>query len=107
MGQYSRQEIEDAFQHFQEAADRSAKSGDWREWSECFTEDATYYEHHYGKMEGRQAIYEWIQQTHDRAADRGHAQLPDRLVRHRRGARLGALLGVERDGRPRRRLAAP
>jgi hypothetical protein len=63
MGQYSRQEIEDAFQHFQETADRSAKSGDWREWSEIFTEDAKYYEHHYGMMEGRQAIYEWIQKT--------------------------------------------
>ena len=63
MGQYSRQEIEDAFRHFQEAADRSAKSADWREWSECFTEDATYYEHHYGRMEGREAIYQWIQKT--------------------------------------------
>jgi hypothetical protein len=63
MGQYSRQEIEDAFRHFQEAADRSAKSGEWREWSECFTEDATYYEHHYGRMEGREAIYRWIQKT--------------------------------------------
>jgi hypothetical protein len=63
MGKFSRAEIEDAFRHFQEAADRSAKSGDWREWSECFTEDAEYYEHHYGRMQGRQAIYDWIQQT--------------------------------------------
>jgi SnoaL-like protein len=63
MGQYSRQEIEDAFRHFQEAAERSAKSGEWREWSECFTDDATYYEHHYGRMEGREAIYQWIQKT--------------------------------------------
>ena len=31
--------------------------------------------------------------VHDGAASRGHAQLPDRLVRDRRGARLGALLG--------------
>jgi len=28
MAKYSRQEIEDAFKHFQETADRSAKSGD-------------------------------------------------------------------------------
>ena len=53
MGRFSREEIDAAFQHFQEAADQSAKSGDWRAWSECFTEDADYYEHHYGKMHGR------------------------------------------------------
>ena len=63
MGRFTRDEIEAAFQHFQEAADRSAKSGDWREWSECFTEDADYYEHHYGKMHGRDAIHQWIQTT--------------------------------------------
>ena len=63
MGKFSRAEIEDAFRHFQEAADRSAKSGDWREWSECFTEDAEYYEHHYGRFSGREAIYQWIQTT--------------------------------------------
>ncbi len=63
MGKYSRDEIEAAFQRFQEAADRCSKSHEWREWSECFTEDATYYEHHYGRMEGREAIYQWIQKT--------------------------------------------
>ena len=63
MGQFTRDEIEAAFQHFQEAADRSAKSGDWREWSECFTEDADYYEHHYGKMHGREDIATWISKT--------------------------------------------
>lgn len=63
MGKFTRDEIEQAFQHFQDTADRSAKSGDWREWSECFTEDAEYYEHHYGRMQGRAAIYDWIQKT--------------------------------------------
>jgi len=63
VGRFTREEIEAAFQHFQEAADQSAKTGDWRAWSECFTEDADYYEHHYGKMHGRQAIYDWIQST--------------------------------------------
>ena len=63
VGKFTRDEIEKAFQHFQDTADRSAKSGDWREWSECFTEDAEYYEHHYGRMQGRQAIYDWIQST--------------------------------------------
>lgn len=63
MSRFTRAEIEAAFQHFQAAADQSAKTGDWRAWSECFTEDADYYEHHYGKMHGREAIYQWIQST--------------------------------------------
>jgi hypothetical protein len=63
VAKYTRDEIEKAFQHFQEAADRSAKSGDWREWSECFTEDARYYEHHYGHFEGRAQIVDWITKT--------------------------------------------
>jgi len=63
MPKFTRAEIEGAFQHFQDAAERSAKSGEWKEWSECFTEDADYYEHLYGRMQGRQAIYEWIQKT--------------------------------------------
>jgi hypothetical protein len=63
MATYTRDEIDDAFTNFQEAAEVSAKSGDWRKWSECFTEDAEYVEHHYGKFQGRHAIYEWIQKT--------------------------------------------
>jgi SnoaL-like domain len=63
VGTFSREEIQAAFEHFQEAAARCGASGDWKEWSECFTEDATYYEHHYGRMEGRAAILEWINAT--------------------------------------------
>jgi hypothetical protein len=63
VGEYTRDEIEQAFQHFQDASERSAKSGDWREWSECFTEDARYYEHHYGHFEGRAQIFDWIMKT--------------------------------------------
>jgi hypothetical protein len=63
MGKFSRQEIEDAFQTFQERAEVSATSGDWSAWAESFTEDAEYYEHHYGRFKGREAIREWIQTT--------------------------------------------
>jgi hypothetical protein len=63
MGTYTRDEIEAAFTKFQEAAARCGASGDWQEWSECFTEDAEYYEHHYGRMEGRPAILAWINST--------------------------------------------
>ena len=107
MGKFSRDEIEAAFRKFQEAADRCSKSHDWREWSECFTEDATYYEHHYGRMEGREAIYQWIQKTMTEPVIVDMRQLPDRLVRDRRREGLGALLRLERDARPRRREQAP
>jgi hypothetical protein len=60
---YDRAEIEDAFRRFQETAARCARSGDWAEWADCFTEDAEYYEHHYGRMHGRAAILEWINET--------------------------------------------
>jgi hypothetical protein len=63
MGAFTREEIEVAFRRFQDAAARSAERGDWREWTECFTEDARYYEHHYGRFHGRDAIYAWIQET--------------------------------------------
>ena len=38
---------------FQAAAVHRWRTGDWTQWSECFTEDAAYYEHHYGRFEGR------------------------------------------------------
>ncbi len=61
MGRWSRDEIEKAFQLFQETALRCGKSGEWREWADLFTEDATYVEHVFGTMGGREAIYNWIQ----------------------------------------------
>src|SRR5437870_5156221 len=76
VGTFTRDEIERAFQSFQDAAERSAKSGDWREWSECFTEDADYYEHHYGRMKGREAIYDWIQSTMSEPINRDMRNFP-------------------------------
>jgi SnoaL-like protein len=76
VGTFTRDEIERAFQTFQDAAERSAKSGDWREWSECFTEDADYYEHHYGRMKGREAIYQWIQSTMSEPINRDMRNFP-------------------------------
>jgi hypothetical protein len=61
---FTRQEIEDAFQKFQDTADRSAKKRDYTEWVEqCFTEDADYLEHHYGTFKGRAEILKWINET--------------------------------------------
>ncbi|MFP6605765.1 MAG: nuclear transport factor 2 family protein [Myxococcota bacterium] len=63
MGRYSRAEIEDAFQKFQETALAAGTSGDWNPWADLFTEDATYIEHLFGKMGGREAIRRWITTT--------------------------------------------
>ena len=60
---FARQEIEEAFTRYQAAAKAAGKSGDWTEWGNCFTEDAEYYEHHFGKMKGRQVIVDWITDT--------------------------------------------
>ena len=63
MGRWSREELEEAFDLYQETALKAGTSGDWRAWADMFTEDATYVEHHYGEFGGREAIYDWIQTT--------------------------------------------
>ena len=64
MGQYTRAEIETAYAHYRETAKRCGNGGQqWNEWADLFTEDAVYYEHLYGKFEGREAIRTWIQTT--------------------------------------------
>ena len=63
MGRWSRQELEDAFDHYQKMALQAGTSGDWRCWADVFTEDATYVEHLFGTFGGREAIYNWIQKT--------------------------------------------
>ena len=40
--------IEQAFDRYQAAALKGAQQGDWRDWADMFTLDATYFEHHYG-----------------------------------------------------------
>jgi hypothetical protein len=63
MGHWSRDELEKAFEGYLEAGARAGSSGDWSEWPEIFTEDATYIEHHFGVMHGRDEIRKWITET--------------------------------------------
>ena len=63
MGQFSRQEIEDAYEHYRAVAAESGRTGNWDPWADCFTEDAEYFEHLYGKFSGREAIRAWITAT--------------------------------------------
>ena len=63
MGRWTRDELEEAFSAYQAAALRAGTSGDWNAWADLFTEDATYFEHHYGMFGGREAIRTWITTT--------------------------------------------
>jgi uncharacterized protein (TIGR02246 family) len=63
MGEYTRDEIEEAFTAYQAAGERAGATGDWAAWADHFTEDAVYIEHHYGRFDGREAIRDWISGT--------------------------------------------
>lgn len=63
MARWTRDELERAFDVYQAAALRGAQTGDWSDWANCFTEDATYYEHHFGRFWGRERIRDWITRT--------------------------------------------
>jgi hypothetical protein len=63
MGRWSRAELEQAFADYQAAALKAGTTGDWDVWADRFTEDATYVEHLYGTMGGREAIRRWITRT--------------------------------------------
>jgi hypothetical protein len=58
--QWSRAELEAAHQHFMDTANRCAETGEWRDWANLFTEDATYIEHTFGQFHGREEIHTWI-----------------------------------------------
>jgi hypothetical protein len=63
MGRWKRKELEKAFDSYQVAALKGARTGDWTDWANCFTEDATYFEHHFGRFWGRDRILQWITDT--------------------------------------------
>jgi hypothetical protein len=52
MGQWSREELEEAWRRYQEAVVQVGKTWDWSSYADHFTEDAKYVEHALGNMEG-------------------------------------------------------
>jgi SnoaL-like domain len=60
---WSRDELQQAHDNFVATANRCAEAGEWRDWADLFTEDATYIEHMFGEMHGREQIHSWIAAT--------------------------------------------
>jgi hypothetical protein len=63
MGTWSRDELEEAFANYQRVGEEAGRTKDWNPWADLFTEDATYVEHLFGTMQGREAIRTWITQV--------------------------------------------
>ena len=59
----SRQEIQEAFDRYVDAAQEAGRTGDWGPWVDCFVPDLHYVEHLYGEFHGREAVLEWITST--------------------------------------------
>lgn len=57
---HDRTEVEAAFHRYVERGRQAVATGDWETWSKQFVEDARYYEHHYGRFNGRDEIRDWI-----------------------------------------------
>lgn len=83
---FPRAEVEAALARYFELGIHGAATGDWRPWSDLFTEDAIYVEHAYGTMQGRAAIYQWTmnatrgEPTNLRFEDQWHVIDNDRCV---------------------------
>lgn len=63
MTTWSRDELETAFRGYQDQVRRAAESGDWTLFADLFTPQATYVEHAYGEMHGRDEIRDWVTTT--------------------------------------------
>lgn len=58
-----RSELQGALDHYTQTVQRAAESRDWTLFGGLFTTDATYQEHAYGNMRGREEITAWAVRT--------------------------------------------
>jgi ketosteroid isomerase-like protein len=61
--EFTRAELVDAFQIFEQTVDKAARSQDWDAWVEHYTDDVDYIEHAAGTMKGRDEVRTWIRRT--------------------------------------------
>jgi predicted SnoaL-like aldol condensation-catalyzing enzyme len=57
---FPREEIEREFLAYRGRGALAVSTGDWDQWADQFTDDARYYEHHYGRFNSQAEIREWI-----------------------------------------------
>ena len=60
---FPREEVEREFLLYSQRGSLAVETGDWDQWADQFTEDARYFEHHYGQFSGREEIREWPTST--------------------------------------------
>jgi len=63
VGRWTGKELSGAFERYQDAVTRSVESSDWEHFVQCFTPDATYVEHAYGRFAGHDEIRRWVKRT--------------------------------------------
>ncbi len=84
MGRWSREEIEEAFDHYQKMGLKSARTGDWSFWGKVFIDDVTYDEHQLGSWGGQRAVIEnmsaVMHMTGDEADDDDPAAMEDEYI---------------------------
>lgn len=73
MGEHPEEEVRAAFEEFLRVG---AYGRDWKAWASLFTEDATYIEHLYGTLGGREAIRTWITTTMAQPVNRDMRYFP-------------------------------
>lgn len=60
MGKVSREELERAFERYNQLRDRSAETGDWTIFGDAFTDDVEFIDHSQPAMHGREAMVDWL-----------------------------------------------
>jgi len=63
VAEWTRDELERAFDEYEAVVRVAETTGDWNGFAERFTEDAVYIEHLFGTMHGRDEIRSWITKT--------------------------------------------
>ena len=61
MSSFTEAQLRAMHDHYLEVANRCSAIQEWRQWADLFTHDAVYVEHCFGRFNGPDEIYDWIQ----------------------------------------------